>query len=115
MEASRLSEAVSARLCKLICNISTATHTSGKADGLSVGIVHVGIALFDELLGELQDLVEMIRTVHDLVVGNFDHAQILLDTLLEQLLSRQLYIPGQAQMLRTSSFNGLVSSNRKMN
>lgn len=54
--------------------------------GLSIGIIHEGVALLDELLGVLLDLLKVIRGVNDLVELNLDHAQVLFDTLLEEFL-----------------------------
>jgi len=53
---------------------------------LSIGIIHKGVALLDELLGVLLDLFKVIRGVNDLVEFDLNHAQVLLDTLLEEFL-----------------------------
>jgi hypothetical protein len=83
---------------------------------LSIGIIHESITLLDELLGVLLDLLKVIRGVNDLVEFNLNHTQVLLDTLLKKLLlSSAVSLVQYAFEKRTSSFNGLVSSNRKMN
>jgi hypothetical protein len=53
---------------------------------LSIGIIHESITLLDELLGVLLDLFKVIRGVNDLVEFNLNHAQVLLDALLKELL-----------------------------
>lgn len=56
-------------------------------DRLSVCVVHVHIALLDELLRIGLDPVEMIRCMYDLVIRYLDHLQILLDRRLKLALS----------------------------
>lgn len=87
--ASRRWDGSRARRCKLICLLSNSYTKNKNTYGLSVGIVHVSIALLDKLLGVLQDLVEMVGAVNDLVVRDLNHGQVLLDTLLKELLSHQ--------------------------
>ena len=53
---------------------------------LSIGIIHKGVALLDELLGVLLDLFKVIRGVNDLVEFDLNHAQVLFNTLLEEFL-----------------------------
>ena len=115
MEASRLWEGSSARRCKLICLISVDLQKHTCTYRLSIGIVHVSVSLLDELLGIFQDLVKVIRRVDDLVVRDLNHGQVLFDTLLKELLLCQPYPSPRAPIVRTSSFKGFVSSNRKMN
>jgi hypothetical protein len=90
IEASRLWDGSSARRCKLICFVSIVIQTRDCTYSLSIGVVHVSISLLDELLGVFQDLVKVVRRVDDLVVRDLNHGQILLDTLLKELLLYQL-------------------------
>jgi hypothetical protein len=58
----------------------TTTHS------LPIGVIHESVPLPDEPLRVLLDLVKVVRGVHDLVVTNLDHREILLDGLLELLV-----------------------------
>ena len=55
-------------------------------DSLAIGVVHEHVTLLDELLSVLDDLVKVVRGVGDLVVGDVDHLEVLLDRRLELAL-----------------------------
>ena len=62
---------------------SMALSTQRISYSLSVRVVHEQVALLDELLGVLDDLVKVVRSVDNLVVSDVNHLEVLLDSRLE--------------------------------